>query len=112
VAIAEASLGSEAVVRLVREKLQGSPAHPAFWTGGAGADLVKQVRVNQLRLQGEREDPAGTWAHMEAKVLELPAMSAFGMKKREEAMKELKSLSSSKDSRSGTDCKGHGKLAY
>jgi hypothetical protein len=103
-ALAEASLRNEAVAKFVKDKLHGSQVHPAFWKGGAGGDLVKHICVNQLRLQVEREDPEGTWSHMEAKVSELPAMSAFGMKEREEArklaMKELKSPSSSQDSAS------------
>jgi hypothetical protein len=104
--LAEASLGNEAVARFVRDKILGSPAHPAYWTGGAGAELTTHIRVHLLRLLVEREDPAGTWSNMETSVTQTSALSPFGVKEREAArklaLKEAKPSPSQKKSGSAS----------
>ena len=105
-ALAEASVGSEQVARFVRERLEKTPAHPGYWKQGPGARLVTHVRGELLRLQVMREDPPGTWERLQAKVTELPTLSALGAKEREEARKQALKESKPSSSQSKANNKG------
>ena len=75
--------------RFCIDAARGTPGDPAFWRAGVGADFISHVRGHGLlRMKVEREDPAGTWTRMHAKVTEHPELSAFGQKEREEAKKQ------------------------